>query len=108
MIWFVGDDGRVEVRLQARGEQAIKVARVQADRFIANIVGDWATTLGIEATLDELRYSFSKTRPEVTIIWKTTVPAERVAEVREYLRGLAASMNEPGGAGEIEDGTPDQ
>jgi len=106
VIWFVGDDGKVEVRLQARGEQAIRVARVKADRFIANIVSDWVTTLGIEAVTDELRYSFSKTRPEVTIIWKTRAPAERVAEVREYLMGLAKSM------GEIEagdgDAVPDQ
>jgi hypothetical protein len=108
-MWHVSDTGRIEVRLLAQGEQAIKVARVQADRFIANIVTDLNVSLDVAAVTDELRYSFSKTRPEVTVIWRAEVPADKVDVVRAYL----ARLNEGSeiGAevqGEVEDGPPDQ
>jgi hypothetical protein len=104
MMWQVSDEGKVEVRLRAEGEQAIRVAREHADRFIGNIVGDLSATLGVDVTTDELRYSFSKTRPEVTVIWRARVPVGSVPDVREYMVRLAQSQNPV--MGEIVDEQP--
>lgn len=104
MIWQVSDEGRVEVRLKATEEQAIRVARASAERFIANVVGDLTATMSIDLVTDELRYSFSKTRPEVTVIWRAHVPLSAVSEVREYLMRLGASVGGIEGA----HGAPDQ
>jgi hypothetical protein len=106
-MWHVADDGRIEVRLLAQGQQAIKVARVKADRFIANVVSDLATTQEVEVQTNELRYSFSKTRPEVTVIWRAGVPPDKVAVVRTYLDRLN-EQTDGGEMGEITDGPPDQ
>ena len=92
VIWEVTDEGRVAARLRAEGEEAIKVAKIKADMFFANIVSDLQVTHSIEATTDELRYSFSKTRPEVTITWRARIPQESVPDVREYLAGLSQAM----------------
>jgi hypothetical protein len=108
MIWQVADDGTIEVRLRASGEQAIRVARVKADEFIANIVSDLNATMGIEIVTDELRYSFHKTKPEVTVKWRAQVPAGKVADVREYMSRLAHSQNPETVQGEVVDGPPDQ
>jgi hypothetical protein len=108
MIWQVNDEGRIEVRLRAEGEQAIRVARVKADEFIANIVSDLNATMGIEIVTDELRYSFHKTRPEVTVKWRAQVPAEKVPDVREYMSRLAHSHSPDTVRGEVVDGPPDQ
>lgn len=91
MLWEVSDSGRVEVRLRAEGAE-ISTAKAASDQLIGSIVIDLASTLKIDVLSDELRYSFSKVRPEVTVIWKTRVPVERVTEVRAYLGGLAESM----------------
>jgi hypothetical protein len=106
-MWHVADDGRIEVRLLAQGQQAVKVARVKADRFIANVVSDLAATQDIEVRTNELRYSFSKTRPEVTVIWRAGVSPAQVAAVRTYLDRLN-EQTDGGEMGEITDGTPDQ
>jgi len=109
MIWQVGDEGRIEVRLRASGEQAIRVARVHADRYIGNIVGDLSATLGVDVTTNELRYSFSKTRPEVTVIWRAQVPTASVPDVREYMVRLAQSEQPVQGEVEgVSDEPPDQ
>ena len=106
MIWQVSDEGRIEMRLRANGEQAIRVARVEADRYIDNIVGDLNATEGIDVVTNELRYSFSKNRPAVTVIWRAQVPVGSVPEVREYMTRLARSHDPV--QGEIVDGPPDQ
>jgi len=93
MIWQVTDEGTIEIRLRASGEQAIRVARVKADEFVANIVGDLNATMGIEIVTDELRYSFHKTRPEVTVKWRAQVPVDQVTDVREYMARLARSQD---------------
>jgi hypothetical protein len=93
MLWQVLDTGHVEVRIRSEGIDEVSAAKVQGDQLVANILGDLETTLGIEVTRDELRYSFSKTRPEVTVIWKTTVPKERVDDMRSYLSGLAEGLS---------------
>jgi hypothetical protein len=108
MIWQVSDEGRIEIRLRASGQQAIKVARVKAEEFIANIVSDLNATMGIEITTDELRYSFHKTRSEVTVKWRAQVPVEQVTDVREYMARLAQSQNPETVQGEVVDGPPDQ
>jgi len=107
MIWQVSDEGTIEVRMRASGEQAIRVARVKADEFIANIVSDLNATQGIEIVTDELRYSFHKTRPEVTVKWRAQVPVGAVPDVREYMSRLAHSQNPETVQGEVVD-DPDQ
>ena len=92
MLWQVDHEGRVEIRIRSEGMDAMRTAKTQGDTLVANIIGDLQTTLGIEVTRDELRYSLSKTRPEVTIIWKTQVPDTRVEDVRSYLSGLAEGL----------------
>lgn len=106
MMWTVSDGGAVEVRLRAEGEQAIKIARVKAEQYIANIVTDLTESYGIVMLFDELRYSFSKTRPEVTVIWRTRVPQESAEMMREYLARI--SQEHQPVLGEVVDGTPDQ
>lgn len=106
MMWQVTDTGRVEVRMRADGEQAIRVAKVKADQFIANIVSDLAVSQHVDVVTTELRYSFSKVRPQVTVIWRAMIPASAVATVRSYLDRLNESTQ--GQLGEVEDGTPDQ
>jgi hypothetical protein len=91
MIWEVTDDGRIKLLLRASGENARKITRAQADRYIANIVGDLSTTMSIEVTTDELRYSFNKNRPEITVTWRARVPVESVPDVREYMVRLGQS-----------------
>jgi hypothetical protein len=106
MMWQVSDEGKVEIRLKARGEQAIRVVRVKADRYVASIVGDLSATLGTDVVTDELRYSFNKTRPEVTVTWRARIPVEKVPDVREYMVRLAQS--EESVEKEIADESPDQ
>jgi hypothetical protein len=109
MIWQVSDEGRLVVRLRASGEQAIRVARAHADRYVANIVGDLSATLGIDVVTDELRYSFNKTRPEVTVIWRAQVPLGAVPDVREYMVRLSTSEQPVQGEVEdVHDEPPDQ
>jgi hypothetical protein len=109
MIWQVSDEGRIEVRLRAEGEQAIKVARAHADRYIGNIVGDLSATLGVDVVTTELRYSFSKTRPEVTVVWRARTPVGSVPDVREYFVRLSASEQPvQGEVGDVHDEPPDQ
>jgi outer membrane cobalamin receptor len=108
VIWHVTDEGRIEVRLKAQGEQAIKVARVRATSLFESIVEDLATNQHVTLTSNELRYSFSKTRPEVTIIWRSEVEADAAPKVRDYLVRLGESIS-----GEVTGGTgwydaPDQ
>jgi hypothetical protein len=103
-MWHVTDQGRVELRLRAEGEEAIKVAKIKGDTFIANIVTDLSGALGADVVTDELRYSFSKVRPEVTIIWRARVPEGSVAQVQEYLAKLGGSMDGDEG-GETVEGT---
>ena len=91
MLWEVTDEGRVRVRVKATGENVQQITRAQADRYFANIVGDLNATMGIEVTTDELRYSFNKSRPEITVTWKARVPAGSVADVREYMVRLGQS-----------------
>jgi hypothetical protein len=91
MLWEVAESGRVEVRLRAYGAE-VNTAKIASDRLIGNIITDLSSTLNIDVLSDELRYSFSKTQPEVTVIWRTHVPVERVAEVRAYLDGLAKEL----------------
>jgi hypothetical protein len=105
-MWTVSDGGAVEVRMRAEGEQAIKIARVKAEQYIANIVSDLSENMGIVMLFDELRYSFSKTRPEVTVIWRTRVPEESADTMREYLARIAQEHSPE--LGEVVDGTPDQ
>lgn len=105
-MWTVSDGGAVEVRLRAEGEQAIKVARTKADQYIANIVTDLTENMGIVMLFDELRYSFSKTRPEVTVIWRTRVPEESVDTMRAYLARITKDHSPV--LGEVVDGPPDQ
>jgi len=93
MMWYVTDEGRIEIRLRAEGEEAIKVARVKAQTFIANIVGDLSDNLGIDVITDEMRYSVSKVRPEVTIIWRARTVPSTVPAVREYLAKLGGSLD---------------
>jgi hypothetical protein len=93
MMWHVTEQGRVEVRLRAEGEEAIKVAKIKGDTFIANIVTDLSGALGADVITDELRYSFSKVRPEVTIIWRARVPEASVPQVQEYLAELGGSLD---------------
>jgi hypothetical protein len=104
VIWHVTDQGRIELRLRAEGEEAIKVAKIKGDTFIANIVTDLSGTLGADVITDELRYSFSKVRPEVTIIWRARVPEGSVAQVQEYLAELGGSLDGDEG-GETVEGT---
>jgi hypothetical protein len=91
ILWHVNDTGHVEVRLRAEGDQ-IATAKDEGNRLVANIITDLSNTLSIDVLSDELRYSFSKTRPEVTIIWRTRVPDDRIDDVRTYLGGLAEGM----------------
>lgn len=91
MLWEVSDAGRVEIRLRAQGTE-VTYAKVASDQLIGNIINDLAASLSINVITDELRYSFSKTRPEVTVLWRTSVPADRTDEVRAYLAGLAETM----------------
>lgn len=91
MLWQVLDTGHTEVRLRAEGAE-IYVLRAQAEELIADIIRDLMTTLGIEVLRDEIRASFSKVRPEVTVTWRTTVPKEHVEDVRTYLTGVAEGL----------------
>jgi hypothetical protein len=91
MIWDVDDAGRVEVRMRAEGAQIV-TAKAASEQLVQGIVQDLDTTLGIQVTTDELRFSFSKTRPEVTVSWRTVVPSDRIDDVRAYLTGLAETM----------------
>ena len=91
MMWEVSDEGRVKVLVTASGENARQITRAQADRYFANIVGDLNATMGIEVITDELRYSFSKTKPKITVTWRARVPVSSVPDVREYLVRLGQS-----------------
>jgi hypothetical protein len=109
MMWQVSDNGRIEMKLRASGERAVRASRQEADRYVGNIVGDLSATLGIEVTTNELRYSINKNRPEVTVTWRAQVPVETVPDVREYLARLAQSEHPV--QGEVvsrEDDVPDQ
>jgi hypothetical protein len=92
MMWTVSDDGHVEVRMQAEGEQAIKVAQDKADVFFTSMVTD-LTVRGVEVPVNELRYSFSKTRPVVTVIWRAQVEVASVPVVRAYLVRISEALD---------------
>jgi hypothetical protein len=109
MMWQVTDEGRVEARMRAEGIEAVKTAREDAARFIANVTSDLSMNLGVEVVTDELRFSVSKTRPEITVIWKARAPVEKVADVREYMATVARSLNPlPGEVLGRDNDVPDQ
>jgi hypothetical protein len=92
-MWQVTDEGRVEMKLRASGPNAGQVSRADADRYIGNIVSDLTVNMGIEIVTDELRVSFNKNRPEVTVTWKARIPVGSVPDVREYMVRLARSSD---------------
>jgi hypothetical protein len=95
MMWQVTDEGRVEARMRAEGIEAVKTAREDAARFIANVTSDLSMV--------------SKTRPEITVIWKARAPVEKVADVREYMATVARSLNPlPGEVLGRDNDVPDQ
>jgi hypothetical protein len=93
MIWEVADDGRMTVRIRAEGMAAVNDVRAEAGRFVANMVGDLSVTMGIDVVTNEMRFSISKTEPDVTVTWRAQVPAQTVPDVREYLTRLSQSMD---------------
>lgn len=97
MMWDVSDAGKITVKLHAEGEAVRQMTRDMADAYIANIVGDLTTSQGVEVVTDELRYSFSKTRAEITVTWRASADPTAVAEIREYFARLSRSQQ-----GEIE------
>jgi hypothetical protein len=94
MLWNVEDNGKVFVRLKSEGVGAQMLDRDGVNRYIGNIVGDLAATQGIDIVTNELRVSFSKTRPEVNVTWRAEVPPDRATDVREYM--MRMSQEAPG------------
>lgn len=110
MMWDVSDDGRITVRLHAEGEAARLMTRDKVDAYIGEIVRDLTVSRGVEVITNELRYSFSKTHPEITVTWRAQGEAASVTEIREYFARLAKSLDPPV-VGEVEgvrDDPPDQ
>jgi hypothetical protein len=91
MMWDVSEAGKIIVKLHAEGDAVQQMSREAADTYIANIVGDLATSQGVEVVTDELRYSFSKTRAEITVTWRASADPASVTEIREYFARLSRS-----------------
>lgn len=114
MMWQVSDEGRIEMRIKIdilmpeAGKSALTSSiREHFDRHIANLVSDLIMTEGVDLVTDEVRYSFSTTRPEATVIWRARVPADEAPAVRAYL--VRFSEGNEIVQGEVVDGdVPDQ
>ena len=106
MMWQVSDDGKIVVKLHAENEAVHQMTRDKADAYIANIIGDLSVSQGVEVVTNELRYSFSKTRAEITVTWRASADPATVADVREYFARLSRSLDPV--QGEVLDGPPDQ
>jgi hypothetical protein len=107
VIWDVSDDGRITVRMRAQGMEAVGAVRAEAGRFIANIVSDLSATSGIDAVTNEMRFSVSKTNPEVTVTWRAQIPVASVPDVREYMATLSRSLDPVQGEVTRGDDVPD-
>lgn len=110
MMWDVSAEGKIVVRLRGEGEAARQMTREKVDAYIGNIVGDLSTSQGVEVVTNELRYSFSKTHPEITVTWRAQTSPSSVAEVREYFARLTRSLDPPvvGEVERVRDDPPDQ
>ena len=94
MLWDVDDNGRMMVRLRSTGASAKMLDRDDVNRYVAHISDDLSATLGIDIVTNELRISFSKTRPEINVTWRAQVPVQSVPDVRTYMVGM--SQEAPG------------
>jgi hypothetical protein len=105
MMWDVSDEGKIVVRLRAEGEAAKLMTRDRVDAYINEIIRDLSTSQGVEVVTDELRYSFSKTYPEITVTWRAKADPAAVTEIREYFARLSRSLDPV--VGEVVDDPPD-
>jgi hypothetical protein len=94
MLWEVSDDGKIRVRMSARGPGAQDQMRTMVRTHLERVTEDM-TQMGIEVVTDELRFRTYKTSDDLDVFWRAHVPSANVVEAREYLTTL--SISEAGG-----------
>lgn len=90
MLWEVSDEGRIRVVLEAKKSQLVEPPQAMIQRYLHGVTTDFQR-VGIELLSDEYRIRLHRDRDLVQIFWNAQVPAQQVADAREYMMTLAQS-----------------